>query len=353
MLTGRRNRLTTVARIAVGGAIAAALGPATANGTAVVTHPVAQSPAEVRDYWTPERMREARPLELPRGDVATARARATPSAAPSDQEIPASLDTTYPYRIHGRVFLRFAGKDASCSGTVVTSSARNLILTAGHCLAQAQGGGHTLWATDLLFVPAYRNGSQPFGTYPGISAAAPLAWAIEGDVAFDAGVVNLAPGSSGEIQDQLGSRGIAFNRRTKSFRGKSFQIFGYPAEPASFYNGERPILCDSGFRGIESFSGALVASPCSMQQGASGGGWVLGGSIVTSLTSHAGCPNPAGCSVISGTYLGQAVFKLWSSSGGGLPAGRKKRIRHCKRLNGRKRDRCLARAETFQPVVLP
>ena len=113
----------------------------------------------------------------------------------------------------------------------------------------------------------------------------------------------------------------------------------------------RHILCISSFLGIESFSGALVASPCNQQQGASGGGWVLGGSIVTSLTSHAGCPNPAGCSVISGTYLGQAAFKLWSKAGGGLPAGRKKRIRHCKRLRGRKHDRCLTRAETFQPVV--
>jgi hypothetical protein len=349
MLTRRRSRLTATVLIAVG-VIAPALGPGPADGAAVAVHPVGQSSAEVRDYWTPERMREAQPLGL-HPAAATASGWAKSSAAPPDQEIPRDLDTTYPYRIHGRLFLRFAGHNASCSGTVVTSRARNLVLTAGHCLAQAQGGGHTLWATDLLFVPAYRNGAQPFGNYPGISAGAPAAWAIEGDVAFDFGVVNLAPGSGGEIQDQLGSRGIGFNRPAKSFRGKSFQVFGYPAEPTSFYNGERPILCDSGFQGIERFSGALVAAPCNQQQGASGGGWVLGGSIVTSLTSHAGCPDPAGCSVISGTYLGQTAFKLWSSAGGGLPAGRKKRIRHCKHLSGRKHDRCLTSAETFQPVV--
>jgi hypothetical protein len=319
-----------------------------AGAAAVATHAAESSPAQVREYWTPERMRAAEPIEAASGAGGPV---AHQSAAPPDQEIDPALDTTYPFRIHGRLFLRMGGGDAECSATVVTSFRRNVILTAGHCVALPLGGGRTLWARDILFVPAYRDGSAPLGTYPGTSVGAPVLWAVAGDLSFDAGVVTLAPGPGGEIQDVLGSRGLAFNRPLNRFRRKSFQIFGYPAEPAAFYDGERPILCESRFVGIDRFSGGLLTSPCNQQQGASGGGWVMGGSLVISLISHAGCRSPSGCQVISGTYLGEAVFRLWSRAGG-LSPGRKKRIRRCKRLGDAKRLRCLARAETFRPVVL-
>jgi hypothetical protein len=316
-----------------------------------VSHPLGQDPARVRDYWTPERMRQAEPLEEPLGGAAAKSNAATTSSAGPDQEVPEGVETTYPYRIHGRLFLHIEGDDASCSATVVTSFSRNLILTAGHCVVDPTTNGPT-WASNLLFVPAYRNGAHPFGVYPGSSSGAPAIWAFEGGIAFDVGVIGLAPGPGGPIQDVLGSRGIAFNRAPKSYRGKTFQLFGYPASPPGIYDGERPILCDSGFRGLEAFSGSLVASPCHQQEGASGGGWVISGGVVNSLTSHSGCFNPsAACDLVSGTYLGSAALKLWSAASGGLPKGRKKRIAHCKHLKPKPHQRCINRAETFGPVV--
>jgi hypothetical protein len=347
----RRRALAT-------GALAAAVTLSIAPGAGAapsgsISHSIPQDPEQVRDYWTPERMRKADPLEAPTGKAATKSATPTPRAATPDQELPEGLEMTYPYRIHGRLFLHIEGDDASCSATVVTSFTRNLILTAGHCVVDPGVSG-PVWASNLLFVPAYRNGSHPFGVYPGNSSGAPAIWAFEGGLAFDIGVVNLAPGAGGLIQDQLGSRGIAFNRAPKSYRGKTFQLFGYPASPPGIYDGERPIICNSQFRGIEAFSGALVTSPCHQQEGASGGGWVMSGGIVNSVTSHSGCFNPsAACDLVSGTYLGNAALKLWSAAAGGLPKGRKKQIRHCKHLRPKPRQRCINKAETFAPVVRP
>jgi hypothetical protein len=340
-----------IAGLAVAIALGAAPGAWAGQG-AVVSQPLSQNEDAVRAYWTPERMREAIPLDDPTAGQAADAPIAGAAAEPPDQEIDPSLDVTYPYRIHGRLFLTFGSNNASCSGTVVTSRSRDLILTAGHCVAEPVGLGASLFAKNVIFVPGYRNGSAPLGSYVGTRAGTPGQWAALGDVSFDVGVINVAPLNGGLIQDQLGSRGVGFNRIPNGFKKKTFQLFGYPAAPAGVYNGERPILCSSRFRGFERFSGSLLASPCHQQEGASGGGWVLGGGLVASITSHSGCRNPGpACNLIAGTYLGSSAFQVYAQADGGLPKGKRKQIKRCKRLNGKKRDRCLGRAETFQPVV--
>lgn len=324
---------------------------AVAEQPAAVSHAVEQTPAEVRAYWTPERMREAEALDPMGGAAATGPPLATPSAQPPDREIDPSRDTAYAERIHGKLFLTLGSTNASCSATVVTSFTRDLLLTAGHCVVVPTGSGPA-FAANVLFVPGYRSGARPFGTYVATRLRAPAIWAFEGDIALDVGTVNVGPGPGGPIQDTLGSRGISFNRTTNSYRGRTFQIFGYPALPSPFYDGERPILCSSRFAGFQRFTGSVLATPCHQQEGSSGGAWMIKGGLVNSLVSHAGCfqPGPA-CKVIAGTYLGGAAFKLWTASAGGLPRGRRKRLRGCKRKSGKKRAACVVRAQTFRPVV--
>ena len=347
----RRGNSCILAGAAAALACWAAPAPALAGQPAAVSHTVGQTPAEVRAYWTPERMREAEPLDLPGAAAETGAPLATAGAQPPDQEIDPSRDTAYPERIHGKLFFTFGPDNLSCSATVVTSFTRDLLLTAGHCVVVPSGSG-PVFATNVLFVPGYRNNARPFGTYVATRLRAPAIWAFEGDIALDLGTVNVAPGPGGPIQDTLGSRGVSFNRPARSYKGKRFQIFGYPALPSAFYDGERPILCNSVFVGFEQFVGAVLASPCHQQEGSSGGGWVIKGGLVNSLVSHAGCiqPGPA-CEVIAGTYFGNTAFKLWAGSAGGLPKGRKKRLRGCKRKSGKKRARCIVRAQTFRPVV--
>src|SRR6266705_1939493 len=45
-----------------------------------------------------------------------------------------------------------------CTAAVVASPVKNLVITAAHCVSGRRPG-------DLAFVPGYRNGSRPYGTW--------------------------------------------------------------------------------------------------------------------------------------------------------------------------------------------
>lgn len=332
-----------------------------AGGDAIASHAVAGGPDATAGYWTPSRMRAAEPLQAPAAPEAPLTSQspgeeipptASASAQSPDIEVPASLSATYPYRIHGRLFFRYGSDDASCSATVVTARSRNVVLTAGHCVALPVDGGEPLWATNVIFAPAYRDGATPYGTYPGTTLRAPVLWTFEGDLTFDVGAINLAPGAGGQIQDALGSRGVAFNRPSGKYKRNRtrFKVFGYPAAPAASYNGQRLIECDVPFKAFESFTLALAVAPCNMKEGSSGGGFVLSGGLVNSVVSHNGCGTDPNCTVIAGTHFGDTAFKLWSKAGGGLTKGQRKRLRACRKKRGAKKPACVSRAQTFKPV---
>jgi hypothetical protein len=303
-------------------------------------------------------MREAIPLDSPAEAAALVAGKSAPDfrAAPTDQETFPGSDLLYPQRIHGKLFIQIAGNNAACSATVVTSSSpstRNVVFTAGHCLANPGPAlGQVTFSQNVVFAPGYRNGAAPFGSYPASNLRTPGIWAFEGDISFDVGAANVASPTGVPIQDQLGSRGISFNR--PSFRGQTFQIFGYPGQPAEFYDGQRLILCLSPFLGFERATGGIAAGPCRQQEGSSGGAWLIGNGLVNSVVSHGGCPVPStACTTTIGTYFSDLAFQLWSAAGGGISGKLKKRIRNCIKKNKKfaKEQRCLNRAETFQPVV--
>ena len=48
----------------------------------------------------------------------------------------------------------------SCTGSVIDTASLRLVLTAAHCVL-ANG----IWARRMVFIPDFRNGRRPFGTY--------------------------------------------------------------------------------------------------------------------------------------------------------------------------------------------
>src|SRR5262245_5309550 len=67
--------------------------------------------------------------------------------------------TTYPYCTIGKIFFKQSG------GSWVASAAaigKNGIWTAGHCV-HSGNGQPSGWSTNLVFVPAYKDGVAPFG----------------------------------------------------------------------------------------------------------------------------------------------------------------------------------------------
>lgn len=355
-MISRRLTLIFIAATALALTLAgtAAAAPEASKSAGIASEQLERSPADVRAYWTPSRMRAAEGVEPPiEFDLEDGGSDGAGYAAqPPDVEEPAGFELLYPDRVHGKLFVTIAGQNGSCSATIVTSLTRDLIMTAGHCvsLTAPEAGGTPQFATNVLFVPGYRDGATPFGTFAATRLAAPQIWLREADPTFDVGVANLAPSALGPIQSLLGSRGVTFNRRLKKYNGNVFQLFGYPGQPAPFYDGQKLIRCDATFRGPDVVAGGIAVSPCHMQEGSSGGGWVRNG-LVNSVVSHGGCFIPStACDVIAGPYFEDAAFELYQATSGGISKGKRKRIKRCRKFDKRsKRLNCLNNAETFQP----
>jgi hypothetical protein len=302
-------------------AIALACSLAPAAGADVIRSPEPQSPDQVRAFWTQQRMQSAEPLDLssasgagtmaqPAGSSRAAahpvQIHSTPGVLTADFQ--PGFETDFPQRVHGRVFFTIPDVPGafSCSGTVVASRLKNVVFTAGHCANDPETGQ---WATNWIFVPGYRDGAEPYGEYPAAALIAPEEWSAS-NPSFDVAIAELFS----PLEDLIGARGIAFNKAPKT----AYEIFGYPAEPAPDYNGERLIECDSPFYGLEPSSShpfSTIAFPCNMTHGASGGGWVNPGGFVVSVSSHV-YVDPALDDQIVGPYFGDRVKALYNAAGG-------------------------------------
>jgi V8-like Glu-specific endopeptidase len=258
-------------------AVAAFATPAQAESaelTNAATHraaTTADAARAVTAFWTPERMRSAKPLDLinvaPKAvkDVA----RGLPAAVPGVgiQSFPnggaawtgggAVVNTA------GRVFFTYQGRTASCSGNAVTSANKSTVITAGHCV-KLGGAFHTNWA----FVPAYNNGNAPLGTWTAKSTHATPQWVASEDINFDIGaaVVNQLNGQS--LTDVTGAQGIAFNQA----RGQNMYAFGWSA--AAPYDGTKMIYC-SGTVFNDFLLSRGIGMTCNQTGGSSGGPWFL------------------------------------------------------------------------------
>ena len=115
-----------------------------------------------------------------------------------------------------------------------------------------------------------------------------------GDLSFDVGAITLAPLGGVPIEDRarLARRQLQPPFDAYKKNKTRFQLFGYPAQPAAFYDGERLILCNSPFVGFQFIFIAPVVR-CNMKEGSSGGGWVLKGGLVNSVVSHNACGTDA------------------------------------------------------------
>ena len=248
------------------------------------------------NYWTPERLRdaEARPLPL-RASGAAPRSRAESRAREPYGTYEVADAKAFPNRITGRVFARDAGGDYSCSATVVHSRTRSALFTAAHCVRTRQLG----WARRFVFIPAYRNGGAPFGRWQWRTFYLPRHWA---GFRFDYAVVRLARLNGRSVQGRVGAARLA----TSPGRANDYRALGYPL---NFFNGRRMMGCLSPFNRIDRTFGRPepIGIECEMTAGASGGGWLIGGPRLVSVTSY-GIRNQPG--ILYGPDLTRRAGKL-------------------------------------------
>ncbi|WP_327044548.1 peptidase [Microbispora sp. NBC_01189] len=295
--------------------------PRTVSGTTPrpAVHDAADTAAEqrtVRKFWTTARMEAARPLEAPstgsRHFAAAASALLDVSGASPAAVAPTSATANTPTsaatgtsaqaaasartsgsswtaggtiaRTTGRVFFTVtagssAGRNASCTGTAVTSANKSVVITAGHCV-KLNGAFHANW----VFVPGYDQGNRPDGTWPATTLLTTSQWNSGENMNYDVAAAVVAPQGGKSLTDVVGGQGVAFNQP----RGRQTYAFGYPA--GAPYDGSRLVYC-SGRTFDDYLSSEDQGLSCGMTGGSSGGPWLLnfslstGGGMVNSVNS--------------------------------------------------------------------
>jgi hypothetical protein len=254
--------------------------PATAAAPARL-HPAVSASTEeaskVTGYWTPARMRSTPPLDAPRATNPLALASFAPVATP----------TTPPFAVNGRLFVRQGGKQGFCSATAINSASRRLVLTTGHCLHSGprEGGRAGIWSSYVEFVPAFSNGTAPFGAFAAARNAvfAPRQWVKFGNPNFDLGAILTSPNAEGlNVADVVGGATIV----TDVSRRQQFQTFGYPGKSTAMQGCESPYVGDDPLT-YPIPGPPTVAIRCHWAPGASGGGWLIEeGRSINGLTSY-------------------------------------------------------------------
>ncbi|WP_030707870.1 trypsin-like serine peptidase [Streptomyces sp. NRRL F-2580] len=246
--------------------------------TAATPSVAADAPASFRQqhtsgFWTAERMRSATPLDVTAapGTASTAVAswaaptRIAPTAAASPTAFPqaggAWTGGGAVVKTSGRVFFTMGDRTASCSGDSVTSANGSTVITAGHCV-KYQGAWHTNW----VFVPAYNNGSAPYGQWSATKTFATDQWAASEDMNMDVGLAVVAPLNGQTLSQAVGAQGILFN----GGYNKKMYSFGFPA--AAPYDGTKLVYC-SGNSGKDFLLTRDHSLACNMTGGSSGGPW--------------------------------------------------------------------------------
>jgi len=286
----QRRPLRAHSRVAASLATLVALSATAATPTgaaATPAHPTAGAPsfaqarqaARVARYWTPARMRGARPLDLVVGAGGKPRLRVgAPAGEPTAGAsfLAVSTPDMPPFSFNGRIFIRRGNLAGYCSGTAIDSPTRQLVLTAGHCINSGrEEGERSVWSDYLQFVPAYNGGVAPFGSFVARRSKirAPQQWTNHGNPDFDLGAFLTLPNSEGvNVADAVGGGATIV---TDLSRHQTFQTFGYPGETKYMQR------CSSPYIGDDLLSNPFPGPPtlgirCHWAPGASGGGWLIG-----------------------------------------------------------------------------
>mgnify|MGYP005842571747 CR=1 FL=1 len=172
--------------------------------------------------------------------------------------------TDFPWRAIGRLFFKIPGYSSTYSCTASVMYGRTL-WTAGHCVYTPGRG----WHTSMFFVPAYRNGSRPYGTFYATHLATSYDWYYRSDKGDDIGVVAVADNNGYKVSQYVGWLGFLYNAGSD----QHFHAFGYPSNIGSTMY---LIACAaSTSRRDYYFSPATLGIGCDMQHGSSGGPWIV------------------------------------------------------------------------------
>lgn len=130
----------------------------------------------------------------------------------------------------GALFEHDVSGNHFCTASVVTSPGRDLLITAAHCINGGKNGGYR---QDLVFIPGYRDGQEPFGAWiPARLLVAPQ-WDNSSDPDYDVGFIVLKPHDGKNIEDVLGANQLGIDPGYTNL----VRVTGYPASK------DAPVTC--------------------------------------------------------------------------------------------------------------
>jgi hypothetical protein len=225
--------------------------PAQDQGT--VTNMPGQSADEVRAYWTPDRMRDAKPLPPPKMDpngfpeprdaegpetseVATDRSEQGPyltlvGYAQSEGAWHGGA-TEYPAKYVGRLYAADPdGVDWYCTASVVRSRSHDMLLTAGGCIYQPPNsdGRRVGWFSNYKFVPGNVPGDPPFGVWTARGAGTSLRWLERADYHYNYGFLFLDVNAAGQHITDVVGKGLFVMWNVNFKNPRPYTVLSYPA----------------------------------------------------------------------------------------------------------------------------
>jgi hypothetical protein len=292
----------------VAAATASASGATSGRPSGVETHAAATTKAaaaRVTAYWTAARMRNAVPAKAP----STADASSAPVAKGQPQVVSPRAKpggtTSYPAAVvatTGKVFFTEGGVNYVCSGTATSSTNGSVVTTAGHCVNEGPGA----YVTNFAFVPAYNNGTRPYGTFTARTLVTTTQWAQQGDITYDGGFAVMNPLNGKTLIGTVGGQGISFNQA----RGLFYNAYGYPA--AGKFNGQTLQSC-SGTATPDPYNQTQSQGiPCDMTGGSSGGPWLINNNTTLNSVNSFGYQGVR--NTMFGPYFGAAIQSAYATA---------------------------------------
>jgi hypothetical protein len=213
-----------------------------------------------------------------------------------------TTNLSYPYRAAGKLFFNLPGGTATCSASLIK---RGVVVTAAHCVANY---GKEQFYSGWQFVPAYRNGSAPYGVWTVRQASVLTKYyngtdscAVSGVVCpDDVAVLVLNTQNSNYPGTTAGWFGYWYGGGFTSNGLAEITQLGYPAGLDSALYMERN---DSyGYKDASESNDTIIGS--NMNGGSSGGPWVENFGLPSSLTGETSGSFPQSNVVVGVTAWG-------------------------------------------------
>jgi hypothetical protein len=246
---------------------------------------------EALAYWTRQRMQATVASALLRRPAAGGRPASTVAAGgrPSPDSTPAGVPSAGLFGgspTIGALFYASGRNPRVCTTAVVDSTTGNLVVTSAHCIV---GRG---FATNLEYVPDYRDGEAPYGVWPVTAITVARGWRHGHNPNLDLAFLTVAAVRGRQIQATTGGLAMGFN-------------LGYDQriEVVAYNNGNtEPVRCAT--RSFRFRAGQAEFRCGGFHDGTSGAPWVAGYDPGNGVGTLVG---------VLGGYEGGGVYQ-WASS---------------------------------------